>query len=219
MTTLPHYLTTLDYLPLENMFFPAEVPSNKLMVILHGRGGKADDFTWIAETFGFDDIHYLLLNAPTVYDKGYSWYKDVPHHSEGINTASKLLTQTFDILFEKDFDASKSFLLGFSQGALLTFEFGARYEKKMAGYIAISGQLNDPVLLLEEMNPTLKNANWLCTHGTEDEALDFKTAKRQIEVLQKDGFNITFKSYAKTHTIVEEEAEVIKEWMQRQQSD
>jgi len=213
MTTFPHYLTTLDYLPLENIFFPSEVPSNKLIIILHGRGGKAEDFTWIAETFGFDDIHYLLLNAPTAYGEGYSWYQDAPHHSEGINVSSSLLTQTFNMLFEKDFDASEGFLLGFSQGALLTFEFGARYEKKMAGYFAISGHLNDPTLLLKEMNPELKTANWICTHGTQDEALDFETAKNQIEVLQDGGFNITFKSYAKTHNIIEEEVKIIQEWI------
>ena len=210
MMTLPHYLTTLNYLPLENMFFPAEVPSNRLMILLHGRGGKADDFSWIAEFFGFDDMHYLLLNAPTLYDEGYSWYDD---SFDGIEKSSTLLTQTLDILFEKDFDALQSFLFGFSQGALLTFEFGARYRKKLAGYIAISGQLHNPTTLLEEMNPSLLKAHWLCTHGTKDEALDFEVSKEQIETLQKAGMSITFKSYNKTHTIETNEMEMIEAWM------
>ncbi|MDQ7046977.1 MAG: hypothetical protein Q9M39_04930 [Sulfurovum sp.] len=117
MTTLPHYLTTLDYLPLENIFFPSEMPSNKLMILLHGRGGAAQDFTWIPETFDFEDMHYLLLNAPNSYDEGYTWYANVPCHGEGIKHSSGLLTETFNMLFKKDFDASQSFLFGFSQGA------------------------------------------------------------------------------------------------------
>ncbi|MDQ7046976.1 MAG: hypothetical protein Q9M39_04925 [Sulfurovum sp.] len=83
----------------------------------------------------------------------------------------------------------------------------------LAGYIAVSGHLSNPELLLQEMNPKLKNASWLCTHGTQDEALDFQTAKRQIEHLQKGGFNIQFQSYNKTHCIQREEMEVIKEWI------
>jgi len=211
MTTFPHYISTLDYLPLENIFFPAELPSDKLMIILHGRGGNAKDFTWIAETFDFDDMHYLLLNATDIYEDGYSWYNNL----EGIKHASAQLTQTLNILFEKDFDASKSFLFGFSQGALLTFEFGARYEKRLAGYIAISGQLYDPALLLQEMNPKVKESHWLCTHGTKDDALDFELAKQQIETLQKGGLAITFKSYDKGHSIIQEEIEMIKEWMRK----
>lgn len=213
MTTLPHYLTTLDYLPLKNIFFPAQMPSNKLMILLHGRGGAAQDFTWIPETFDFEDMHYLLLNAPDTYDDGYTWYGEAPHHLEGIERSSELLTQTFDMLFEKDFDARQSFLFGFSQGSLLTFEFGARYEKRLAGYIAVSGHINDPELLLQEMNPEVQNANWLCTHGTQDEALDFETAKRQIEHLQKGAFHITFQSYDKTHSIDKDEMQTIREWI------
>ena len=209
MTTFPQYLTTLDHLPLSNLFIPAEVPSPRLMILLHGRGGKSEDFSWIAENFDFDDMHYLFLNALTHYEEGYSWYSDF----ESIQEVSKLLTHTFDILFEKDFNASKSFLFGFSQGALLTFEFAARYTKELAGYIAISGHVYDPELLVKETQTKRKNAPWLCTHGTKDEALDFNTAKQQIETLQKGGFNITFHSYEKAHIINREETTMIRQWI------
>lgn len=213
MTTLPHYLTSLDYLPLKNSFFPSETPSNRLMILLHGRGGKAEDFSWIPDFFDFDDMHYLLLNAPYIYDNGFTWYHESSHHFDDIRNASVLLTKTLDMLFKEDFDASQSFLLGFSQGSLLTFEFGARYPKELAGYIAISGQLYSPALLLKEMNPKLKNTQWLCTHGTQDKVLDFKTARKQIETLQKSGFDIVFKSYEKAHSITNEEIEMIRAWI------
>ncbi|MCF6243795.1 MAG: serine esterase [Sulfurovum sp.] len=211
MTTFPHYLTTLDYLPLKNSFFPAEVPSNKLIVVLHGRGGKSEDFSWIPETFDFDDMHYLLLDAPNTYEEGYSWCHDL----QSMQNISKLLTKTFDILYAKDFDASQSFLIGFSQGALLTFEFGARYPKKMAGYIAMSGYLYNPEHILKETPATLKNANWLCTHGTKDEALDYHKTKEQIKILQKGGFTITFESFDKAHEITKEEITMIYQWIKK----
>jgi len=183
------------------------------MIILHGRGDSSAGFAWLPPYLDLDDMNYLLLDAPYDYFGGRSWYDLPPNQLEGIAYSSSILTDILDGLFEEEFNAEESFLFGFSQGSLLTFEFGARYEKKLAGYLAISGYIYNPKLLLKEMNPALKDANWLCTHGTHDDVLPFSTSKAQVETLQKSGFNIEFKSYPKVHTIAEDELGMIKEWI------
>ena len=203
----------MNDLPLYNIFYPSKIPSKKIMIILHGRGDSSKGFTWLPPVLDMDDMNYLLLDAPYEYFGGCSWYDLPPNQLVGIAHSSSLLLDIMDELFETQFDASQSFLLGFSQGALLTFEFGARYEKKLAGYIAVSGYVYDTEVLLKEMNPELKTANWLCTHGTSDAVLPYNTSKAQIEVLQNGGFKIDFKSYYKDHTMVEEEVHMIKEWI------
>jgi len=200
-------------LPLKNIFVPSKVASKKIMIILHGRGDSADGFTWLPGYLGFDDMNYLLLYAPYDYFGGYSWYDLDPNQLPGIKHSSNILTEIFDTIFEKDFNIEESFLFGFSQGSLLTFEFGARYKGVMAGYIAVSGYIYDAELLLQEMNPKLKDANWLCIHGTQDDVLPYDVSKSQVALLQDSGFKITFKSYNKTHTIIEEELEMIKKWI------
>ena len=199
---------------LNNIFIPAKVPSKKLMIILHGRGDSSNGFTFLPSYLNLDEMNYLLLDAPYEYFGGCSWYDLPPNQLEGIAYSSGVLADILDDLFEEEFDASQSFLFGFSQGALLTFEFGARYEKELAGYIAISGYIYDAQNLLNEMNPTLKDANWLCTHGTSDGVLPYKTSKTQVEQLQQGGMNIDFKTYDKDHTLVEEELQMIKAWVQ-----
>ena len=200
-------------LALNNIFVPSKTPSKKLMIILHGRGDSSAGFTWIPPYLNIDDMNYLLLDAPYDYFGGRSWYDLPPNQLEGIVYSSSILADILDGLFEEEFNAEESFLFGFSQGSLLTFEFGARYEKKLAGYLAISGYIYDAELLLAEMNPALKDANWLCTHGTHDDVLPFFTSKAQVETLQNSGFNIEFKSYPKVHTITEDELTMIKEWI------
>ena len=200
-------------LALNNIFVPSKAPSKKLMIILHGRGDSSAGFTWLPPYLNLDDMNYLLLDAPYDYFGGRSWYDLPPNQLEGIAYSSSILADMLDELFEEEFNAEESFLFGFSQGSLLTFEFGARYEKELAGYLAISGYIYDPELLLKEMNPALKNANWLCTHGTHDDVLPFSTSKAQVETLQNAGFNIAFKSYPKVHTIAEDELGMIKEWI------
>jgi len=206
-------MTNLEYLPLNNIFIPSKVPSKKLMIILHGRGDSSQGFTFLPNYLAIDEMNYLLLDAPYEYFGGFSWYELPPNQFDGIVYSCGLLADTLDALFEDDFNAEESFLFGFSQGSLLTFEFGARYEKVLAGYLAISGYIYDADNLLKEMNPKVNTSNWLSTHGTYDDVLPYDTSKSQVEQLQNGGFDITFKSYEKAHNIDQEELNMIAAWI------
>ena len=207
-------MQTLDNLPLHHILIPSKVPSKKLMIVLHGRGDSSQGFTWLPSHLDIDEMNYLLLDAPYEYFGGCSWYDLPPNQLIGIAHSCSLLMDALDVLFEDDYNANESFLFGFSQGALLTFEFGARYEKELAGYVAVSGYIYDPELLLKEMTPEHKTSNnWLCTHGTEDEVLPHSVSSEQVALLQNGGFNIDFKSYTKEHTMIEDEIAMIKAWV------
>ena len=202
-------------LALDNIFIPSKIPSKKLMIILHGRGDSSEGFTGLPEFLDMDEMNYLLLDAPFEYFTGFSWYQLPPEQLPGIEYSSKLLTEILDELFEEKFNAQESFLFGFSQGSLLTFEFGARYHKVLAGYIAVSGYIYDANTLLEDMNKEVNKSNWLCTHGTYDNVLPYQTSKEQVEILQDGGFDIEFKSYEKDHSIDRDELKMISEWMKK----
>ena len=206
-------MRSYENLELENLFIPSKVPSKKLMIILHGRGDSSDGFVGLPPYLNLDDMNYILFDAPFEYFTGHSWYQLPPDQLPGIEYSSKLLTTALDELFEEEFNAEESFLFGFSQGSLLTFEFGARYHKVLAGYIAISGYIYDAKKLLEDMNQDVNANNWLCTHGTQDNVLPFQTSKEQVETLQDAGFNIEFKSYNKDHSIAADELSMISEWI------
>ncbi len=203
----------MQNLPLDNIFIPSKIPSKKVMVIMHGRGDSSEGFTGLPPFLDIDEMNYLLLDAPFEYFSGLSWYQLPPDQLPGIKHSSQLLTETLDILFEEEFNADESFLFGFSQGSLLTFEFGARYHRRLAGYIAVSGYIYDAAKLLEEMNEDLRTANWLCTHGTYDNVLPFEVSKEQVQQLQEGGFEIEFKGYEKDHSIDRDELEMIASWM------
>ncbi|WP_309499882.1 serine esterase [Sulfurovum sp.] len=200
-------------LPLKHIFIPSKVPSKKLMIILHGRGDTSAGFAFLPPYLNIEDMNYILLDAPYDYYDGFSWYDLPPNQLEGITYSRALLTETLDGLFEEEFNAHESFLFGFSQGSLLTLEFGARYKKVLAGYIAVSGYIYDADTLLEEMNPHVKTSSWLCTHGTYDEVLPYETTKAQVKALQEGGLDIDFKSYDKTHTIAQDELKMLEEWI------
>ncbi len=202
-------------LALDNIFIPSKTPSKKLMIILHGRGDSSEGFKDFPPFLDIEEMNYLLLNAPFEYFTGYSWYQLPPNQLPGIKHSSRFLMEILEELFKEEFNAEESFLFGFSQGSLLTFEFGARYQKALAGYIAISGYIYDAKKLLQEMNKDVKESNWLCTHGIYDNVLDYSVSKEQIKTLQKGGFDIDFKTYEKDHTIIEEELKMISQWIKK----
>ena len=200
-------------LELDNIFIPSKIPSKRLMIILHGRGDSSEGFTSLPPFLDIDDMNYILFDAPFEYYTGYSWYPLPPNQLPGIEHSSMMLTKALDTLFAEEFNADESFLFGFSQGSLLTFEFGARYHKVLAGYIAVSGYIYDAQKLLFEMNEDVKSAHWLCTHGTKDTVLAFEVSKNQVEILQEHGFDVAFKAYNKEHSIDRDELEMIADWM------
>ncbi len=200
-------------LALDNIFIPSNTPSKKLMIILHGRGDSAEGFTSLPSILNIDDMNYLLLDAPFEYYTGFSWYPLPPDQLPGIEYSSAILTKILDELFEEEFNAHESFLFGFSQGSLLTFEFGARYHKVLGGYIAVSGYIYDANKLLQDMNKDVIHAKWLCTHGTYDSVLPIQTSMEQVKILQDGGFEIEFKSYEKDHSIDRDELLMISEWI------
>jgi phospholipase/carboxylesterase len=208
-------LKTLSHLTLDNIFIASKVPSKKVMIILHGRGDSSEGFVSLPPFLNIDEMNYLLLDAPFEYFTGHSWYQLPPDQLPGIEYSSKLLTEVLDTIFEHQFNANESFLFGFSQGSLLTFEFGARYNKVLAGYIAVSGYIYDVEKLSEEFNKDINQNNWLCTHGTFDNVLPFKTSQEQVKVLKDAGFNIEFHAYEKDHSIDADEIKMIASWIQK----
>jgi len=205
----------MNNLPLDGLFFASKKPSNKLVVVLHGRGDSAEGFRFFPEELGFDDVNFLLLNAPFEYYTGFSWYDLPPKQLPGIEYSKNVLTEVFDLLFEDKYEPSQTILFGFSQGSLLTFEFGARYPKALAGYIGVSGYIYDATKILAEMNNDVNQGNWLCTHGFEDDVLPYVVSKSQVELLQNGGFEIDFRSYHKTHTVDMGELNEIRTWISK----
>ena len=200
-------------LPLDHLFFESEKPSNKLMIILHGRGDSAEGFRFFPQELGLDDVNYLLLNAPFEYYTGFSWYDLPPNQLPGIEYSKNVLTDILDTLFKDRFTPSQTILFGFSQGSLLTFEFGSRYKEVLAGYIAVSGYIYDEDKLLIDMNKDVNNGNWLCTHGYEDDVLPYQESRAQVETLLDGDFEIDFRAYHKTHTVDMGEFKEIKKWI------
>ena len=184
---------------LETEFVPGP-NTKKLLVVLHGRGDSLAGFRWLPDALGLP-LNYLLVNAPDPYVIGRSWYDLPPDQTPGVVRSRRLLDELFQEVLSQGYEASDVALLGFSQGCLMTLEFGARTALDLAGFVGISGYCLDPDALLAELHPVARQEKWLITHGTQDAALAFDITDRQVQRLQEGGLPIDFRAYEKAHTI------------------
>jgi phospholipase/carboxylesterase len=207
-------------LPLSHVWLPAKTPSKQLLVVLHGLGDSARGFLWLQEALDIDSLDYLLLNAPEPYYSGYRWY-DIEHPLSGIVRSRNVLGDVFAVLRQEGYPPEKTSLLGFSQGCLMTLEFGARHSDRLAAYVGISGYTINPRELLKDLNPKVNHGDWLITHGTQDEILPVGVTRSQIKILRDGGFKLDYREYAKTHTLdLERELPDIRNWIaDRTESD
>jgi phospholipase/carboxylesterase len=200
---------------LHTEFIPAQQnASHRLLIVLHGLGDSAAGYHWLSSALPFPWLNYLLVNAPDDYYGGYSWF-DIHGDSEpGVERSRRLLEELLDAQRQQGFSTDQTILFGFSQGCLMTLETGLRYPHRFAGLIGISGYVLDPDRLLRELAPPARQQRVLVTHGTQDPLIACPAARAQIQQLQNAGLAITWREFAKVHTI-DEQAEwpVIREFI------
>lgn len=175
--------------------------NGKLVVVLHGRGDSSAGFHWMPNTMALPGVSWLLVNAPDSWYGGFSWYGMPPDHGPGVERSRALLDRLFDEIETEGFAPEDTVLFGFSQGCLLTLEWGGRTERQLAGCIGVSGYCYNPTALGAEASDAAKSRPWLVTHGIQDEVLPYDVTKEQIDELKAAGLPIDFRSYAKSHTI------------------
>jgi phospholipase/carboxylesterase len=203
-------------LPLSYLLVPARTPSRFLAVVLHGQGGSSDDFRSLKKDLDIDQLNYLLLDAPIPYSTGFRWFDWAGDPLADATRSRALLGRVFTALEEAGYAPSSTFLIGFSQGCVMTLEFGARYNRRLAAYIGISGFVLDPVALLRDLSPSANCGDWLITHGAKDQMVSVEKTRTQIRLLQEGGFKIDYREYEKAHSIDNhQELPQIRGWITR----
>ncbi len=200
---------------LHTELIPAQqADSRRLLVALHGLGDSLEGYRWLPEALGLPWLNCLLVNAPDEYYGGFSWYDFAVDPAPGVQRSRKLLFELLNEQAERVFPTEQTVLFGFSQGGLMAVDVGARYPRRLAGLVSISGYVHEPEQLLAELSPVARQQRFLVTHGTDDTLIPFAEVREQIHLLKAEGLRIEWHEFAKDHTIAgEEELAVIRDFI------
>lgn len=199
-------------------FIPALRPSRKLMIVFHGRGDSLKPFKEFHTELGLKDMNYLLLNAPRRFMKGFSWYGEPPFEREGVRKIRAKVFQLLEDLQEQGWKARDIFLLGFSQGCLVSCDVAMHYPKRLGGVVGVSGYFHFFPRWRKNLNDSNRKTPWLFTHGRKDDVLNIEDTKHGVAKLLSEGLRVQWIESDKKHVFSERDYPVIRKWVKNQMS-
>lgn len=200
------------------VYFPEEVKENcPTVVALHGRGADDYDLIPLVESLGFD-VLVIAPRAPLLFNAGggYAWYDfgregipDPPSFRESLRLLQEFLVQ---IREGYPIGPTGPILLGFSQGAVMSYAAGLLDPINIRGIVALSGYIPSRSNLPIKWNE-LKGVPVFISHGTYDELIPIKLGKESAELLRSAGAKVTFGEYMMGHQVAEDVLRELTSWM------
>lgn len=113
--------------------------AKKVLIMIHGRGGSANDILSLATDLHVADFALLAPQA-----EGNSWYPNSflsprENNEPSLSSALSFLKVIVADLESQGFSKSQIYLLGFSQGACLALDFAASNAGRYGGIVAFTG--------------------------------------------------------------------------------
>lgn len=218
MTSKPLSLQHLVQYPASNQGqeVDADYPT---ILALHGRGSNEQDLIGLAPHLT-EKLLWISPRAPLpLGPNSYEWYRvrtigrpDPEQVASALETIDHFIGE---LLPAYPIDPSKLFLLGFSQGSLLSMCYALTHPARVAGVIAQSGYIPSHINL-EIDEGGVKNKPFILTHGERDTMLPIEWARTSRDQLQALGVDLTYQEFQMGHTVSLDSLEVISSWLQKQ---
>lgn len=191
-----------------------------LLVMLHGIGADESDLFPIAHMLD-PRFKVVSLRAPRSYYVGYAWFHIdfhadgtlTPHVTEAQQTLADLIRWMRAVPARQGTDPSQTFLLGFSQGAMMSLGVLRSAPDVLAGVVVLSGHPPDRLFEVRAAPEAIARVPLLVVHGTLDEVLPIEGGRRirtAFETLSRD---FTYREYPIGHGVSAEEIAFVNEWL------
>ncbi len=192
-----------------------------LLILLHGYGSNEEDLFSFAEELP-DDL--LIVSARAPHDMGYGGYAWYAINFDAINGKFSDLVQAdesidkiaifIDEIKEKyNTNPDKTFLLGFSQGAILSYALSFKYPNKVQHVVALSGYINEELLPSEIHN--MMNTDYYISHGTVDQVLPVDWARKAPILLENFNLENEYSEYPVGHGVAPQNFYSFKNWIEK----
>ena len=196
------------------------------VIWLHGLGADGHDFEPIVNELTLSqNIRFIFPHAPSIpvsINNGMvmpAWYDirlpqiDEAQDADGIKKSQQSLLALIEREIERGVKSENIILAGFSQGGAVTLHTALRYEKPLAGIMALSTYLPLADTVEKEINDTNKNIPLFLAHGSLDPVVPFNLALETQDTLNKLGYSAGLKKYHMEHSVCPEEINDISDWI------
>ena len=196
------------------------------VIWLHGLGADGHDFEPIVNELTLThNIRFIFPHSPSIpvtINNGMvmpAWYDirlpqiDKGQDAEGIKKSQQSIINLIEREIERGVKSENIILAGFSQGGAIALHTALRYEKPLAGIMALSTYLPLADTVEKEISEQNKNTSILIAHGTLDPVVPFNLALETQDTLNRLGYFSELKKYQMEHSVCPEEIDNISNWI------
>lgn len=200
---------------------PAKMEMGKTypaLFLLHGIGSNEQNMLPLVA--GLENQFFIFsIRGHLPQSPGYAFFTIEGYgkpHREVFDEGVKKLTSFIDYACgQYPIDEQQLFLLGFSQGAILSMTLGLTLGSRIKGIVALSGYI--PAFVKEEYNiKPVDRLSIFISHGEMDQVLPFDWGVANYEYFRKLGANVTFRTYPEGHTVSIENHQDFIRWISEQ---
>jgi len=154
-----------------------KLDKNPLLLLLHGYGSNEADLFSFAEELP-EDCYVISARAPYDMQYGsYAWYainfdadeNKFSDHDQARTSRDIIATFVDELIANYPIDANNVSLIGFSQGAILSYAVALSYPEKIQKVVGMSGYLNLDIVTDNYQNNDFSNLKIFVSHGTADQ--------------------------------------------------
>ncbi len=191
------------------------------VLALHGRGSDAGDLLGLAE-FLDERLLWIAPRAPLALDGGFEWYRlaqvgvpDQPSFEAALRGLERFVGEA---LAAYPIDPRRLYLLGFSQGSMMSYAFALTQPGRVAGVIAHSGYI--PLAALEAAARIdaagLRGKPFIIAHGARDRMIPVQWAQAARDSLRGWGADVQYHEFPIDHHVSDRSLAAIDGWLQAQ---
>jgi len=199
-----------------------KLDKNPLLVLLHGYGSNEEDLFSFASELP-EEYYVISARAPyTLPPYGNAWYAihfDADENKFSDNDQAKEsrdLIATFidELVANYPVDKNNVTLIGFSQGAILSYSVALSFPEKVQRVVALSGYFNLDIIDGNFRNNNISNLKFFISHGTVDQVIPVDWARKAPEFLKNLGLDVVYKEYPVGHGVAPQNFYDFKNWLQ-----
>ena len=200
-----------------------EADTPPLLLLLHGIGSNEHDLYGLAP---FLDKRFLIISvrAPHTLGPGsYAWFEaDFTPQGPVINpeqakaSLKTLITFLKEAITAYGADPKQVYLMGFSQGAIMSASVALTQPELVAGAVLMSGRILPEIRPLIASNEELSGFPFLVVHGTVDMVLPITHGRASRELLSSLPVNLTYHEYQMGHEVNQESLSDVTVWLTEQ---
>ena len=211
-----------------NLYYLIQEPKikhdkNPLLLLLHGYGSNEEDLFSFASELPQD--HYVIsVRAP--YDLqpyGHAWYAihfDADENKFSDNVQAKQSVQLIagfidEIVKQYPIDSNNVTLIGFSQGAILSYATALTFPEKVAKVVALSGYFNQEIMPEVIDTKAISHLKFFVSHGSVDQVIPVEWARKAKPALENLGLEVEYQEYPVGHGVAPQNFFDFKNWLQK----